>query len=79
MHSIIGSGLIVGGKNASQDRQTVFFAAVNPLATHYHEQKEFDLTKPDLLPTSKSGRYTRVQSVYWVDIRLAQRKGLKLY
>ena len=64
MHSIIGSGLIVGGKNASRDRQTVFCAAVNPLATHYHEQKEFDLTKPDLLPASKSGRYTRMQSIY---------------
>ena len=44
-HSIIEFGLIAGGKNASLDRQTVFFTAVNPLATRCHEQKEFDLTK----------------------------------
>ena len=44
-HSIIEFGLIPGGKNASLDRQTVFFTAVNPLATRCHEQKEFDLTK----------------------------------
>ena len=39
MHSIIESGLIAGGKNASQDRQAVFFTAVHPLAMHCISRK----------------------------------------
>ena len=31
LHSITNSGLIPGGQNASRERQTVFFTAVNPM------------------------------------------------
>ena len=46
LHSIINSGLIAGGRNATKERQTVFFTAVNPMTLYFHEQKAFDLTKP---------------------------------
>ena len=49
--------LIVGGKNASQDRQTVFFTAVNPLAMHCQEQKEFDLTKPPFATVESASEF----------------------
>ena len=48
IHSIIASGLIAGRENSGRDRQTVLLSAVNPLDTHYYEQKEFDLTKSQL-------------------------------
>ena len=78
MHSIIESGLIAGDKNASRDRQTVFSTAVNPLATHCHEQKEIDLTSPDMLLPSNKLRVHQ-DAVYWIDVRLAQKKGLKFF
>ena len=76
LHSIITSGLTAGGKISSRDRQPVFFTAVNPLATRCQEQKEVDLTKP-LFAAYKQQWKVPQNSVYWVDIKLAQRKGLK--
>lgn len=67
--SIIESGLIAGGRNASQDRQAVFFTAVHPLATHCHKQKEFAVTEPRV----------HQDALYWIDIRLAHKKGLKFF
>ena len=78
LHSIITSRLIGGGKNSSRDRQTVFFTAVNPLATCCQEQKEVDLTKPRFAAYKQEWRVHQ-NSVYWVDIKLAQRKGLTFY
>ena len=46
LQSIINSGLMAEGRNASKERQTVFFAAVDPMAVHVHEQKQFGMTKP---------------------------------
>ena len=76
LHSVITSGLIAGGKNSSRDRQTVFFTAVYPLATRCQEQKEVDLTKPRFAAYKQQWKVHQ-NSVYWVDIKLAQSKGLK--
>ena len=65
----IEAGLIAGGKNASQDRQKVFSTAVHPLATHCHKQIEFDLSKLRV----------HQDAVYWIDIRLALKKGLMFF
>ena len=45
----------------------------------HKDPHELDLTKPRLA-SFKQKKWTRHQdTVYWVDIRLAQRKGLKFY
>ena len=44
MHSIIRSGLIAGGKDAKEGRQTVFFKAVDSL-TGSQEEEYQDVSK----------------------------------
>ena len=46
MHSIIQSGLTLGGKYVKKGRQTVFFTTVNPMFAHLHKQRDYDVTKP---------------------------------
>ena len=78
LHSITHSGLITGGQILSRERQTVFFTAVNPMNKDYRDPQELDLTKPRL--ASYKQKWKRHQDpVYWVDIQLVQRKGLKFY
>ena len=78
LHSITNSGLMAGGQNSSSDRQTVVFTAVNPMNEEHRDPHELDLTKPRL--ASYKQKWKRHQdTVYWVDIQLAQRKGLKFY
>ena len=78
LHSITNSGLIPGGQNLGRERQTVFFSVVNPMIKSHNDPQELDLTKPRLAPYEK--KWKRHQdTVYWVDIQLAQRKGLKFY
>ena len=61
------------------ERQTVFFTAVNPMNKDHKDPHDFDLTKP-CLASYKQKKWRRHQdTVYWVDIQLAQRKGLKFY
>ena len=78
LHSITNSGLIAGGQNSSMERQTVFFTAVNPMHKNHQDPQELELTKPRL--ASYLQKWKRHQdTVYWVDIQFAQRKGLKFY
>ena len=75
LHAITNSGLIAGGHNSSKGRQT---AAVNPMNKDHRDPQELDLTKPRL--ASYKQKWKRHQdTVYWVDIQLAQRKGLKFH
>ena len=77
-HSITNSGLTPGGQNLGKERQTVFFAAVDPMNKEHEDTHELDLTKPRL--ASYKQKWKRHQNtVYWVDTKLAQRKGLKFY
>ena len=78
LHSITNSGLTARGQNSSRDRQTVFFTAVNPMHKNHKDLQELDLTKPRLASYEKKWRRHQ-ETVYWVDIQLAQRKGLKFY
>ena len=79
LHSITNSGLFPGGQNSSRERQTVFFTAVNPMDKEHKDPYKLDLTKPRLA-WYKQKRWKRHQdTVYWVNIQRAQRKGLKLY
>ena len=68
------SRLIAGRRNFS----TVFFTAVNPMNNDQRDPQELDLTKPRLASYNHKGEKNQ-NTVYWVDIQLAQRKGLKFY
>ena len=75
LHSIFSSGLKQEEEMPKKERQTVFFTAVDPTAVHLHEQREFDLTKPRIAFYKQKWKVHQ-KAVYWIDIRLAQRKGL---
>ena len=46
---------------------------------NYQDPYELDLTKPRLAPYKQKKWKVHQDTVYWVDIQLAQRKGLKFY
>ena len=77
LHSIMKSGLIPGGQNLTK-RQTVFFTSVDPMNTEHRDPQQFDLTKPRLASYEKKWKKHQ-NTVYWVDIKLALREGLKFY
>ena len=56
----------------------MFFTAVDPLKTHLHVQPEFDLTKLRVA-VYKQNLKVHHNSVYRVNIRLGQRKGLTFH
>ena len=77
--SIINSGLIPGGQILSNERQTVFFTVVNLMNQEHKDPYEIDLNAPRLA-WYKQKKWKRDQNtVYWVDIKLAQQKGFKFY
>ena len=54
MHSIIRSGLILGGRSLKRGRQSVFFTFVNPREDDTGtEETPCDLTKPRIAPYKK--------------------------
>ena len=61
-----------------RDRQTVFFAAVNPMHKNHLDPIELDLIKPRLASYKQKWKVHQ-DTLYWVDIQFAQRKGLKFY
>ena len=79
LHSITNSGFIPGGQNLGKERQTVFFTAVNPMNKEHKDPYEIDLNAPRLA-WYKQKKWKRHQdTLYWVDIQLAQQKGCKFY
>ena len=55
MHSIIRSGLILGGQSLKRGRQSVFFTVVNPMDDDSClEETPCDLTKPRIAPYKKT-------------------------
>ena len=79
VYTITNSGIIAGGQNSSKDRQTVFLKAVNPMNKNHKDPYELDLTKPRLASYKQKKWKRHQETVCWVDIQLAQRKGLKFY
>ena len=79
MHSIIQSGLIPEGRSNRRDRQSVFFTAVNPIDIPLDRREvEYDLDKPGIAPYKHTWR-AHHNTVYWCNLKLAQRKGLRSY
>ena len=67
-----------GRTKFKQWRTDGFFTAVNPMNKDHSDPQELDLTKPRLA-TYKQKWKRHQDTVYWVDIQLAQQKGLKFY
>ena len=78
LHSIINSGLIPGGQNLS-NRQTVFFLPVDPMDKNHKDPDTIDLNAPRHAQYMHKAWKRHQNTVYWVDINLALRKGLKFY
>ena len=78
LHSIINSGLIPGGQHLS-NRQTVFFLPVDPMDKEHKDPDTNDLGAPRLAQYMHKAWKKHQNMVYWVDIKLAQKKGLKFY
>ena len=79
LHSITNSGLIAGGQKSSRERQTVFFTAVNPMDKELKDPYKLDLTQPRLASYKQKKCKRHQDTVCWVDVQLAQRKGSKFY
>ena len=77
-HSIINNGLVPGGQNLSR-RQTVFFLLVDPRIKNHKDPEYIDFSAPRLARYLHNAWKRHQDAVYWVDIDLAIKKGLKFY
>ena len=78
VHSSINSGLIPGGQILS-NRQTVFFLPVDPMDKEHKDPDVIDLGVPRHAQYLHKAWKKHQNTVYWVDINLAIRKGLTFY
>ena len=78
LHSIVNSGLIPGGQNLSK-RQTEFFTSVDPMNKEDKDPDENDLNTPRLSWYKQKVWKQHQNTVYWVDTKLAHKKGFKFY
>ena len=78
LYSIINSGLIPGGQNLN-NRQTVFFLPVNPMDKNHKDPDTIDLNEPRHAQYMHKTWKRHQNAVFWVDINLALKKGLKFY
>ena len=78
LHSIIDNGLILGGQNSSK-RQTVFFLPIDPRDKEHKGPEKIDLNVLRRAQYMHKAWKKHQNTVYWVDINLAQQKGFKFY
>ena len=78
LHSIINSGLIPGGQNLSNG-QTVFFLPVDPMDINQEDPDTIELNAPRHAQYMHKAWKKHQNTVHWVDINLALKKGLKFY
>ena len=76
LHSIMNSGLIPGGQILSK-RQTVLFTSVDPMNKEHKDPDTIDLEAPRLAWYRQKKWKIHQDTVYWVDIKLALKKGFK--
>ena len=60
-------------------RQTVFFTSVDPMNKEHRDPYVIDLEAPRLAWYKQKTWKKHQNTVYWVDIKLAQKKGFKFY
>ena len=78
LHSITKSGVTPGGQILSKS-QTVFFTSVDPLSKDRKDPDVIDLDAPRFAWEKQKVWMKHQNTVYWVDIELAQQKGYKFY
>ena len=78
LHSIINSGLIFGGQILSK-KQTVFITSVDLVNKEHRDPNNIGLEAPRLAWYMHKAWKKHQNTVYRVDIKLAQKKGLKFY
>ena len=61
------------------NRQTVFFLPVDPMNKQQRDPNTIDLEAPRLAWYHQKKWKKHQNTVYWVDIKLAQKKGFKFY
>ena len=61
------------------NRQIVFFLPVDPMDKNHKDPDKIDLEAPRLAQYMHKAWKKHQNTVYWVDINLAQKKGLKFY
>ena len=76
LHSLIQSGLIPGGKDVKKGKHAMFFTAVNPMFIHLHKQWDYDETKTRIAVYKHNWKIHQ-NTVYWSNLRVAQKKGLQ--
>ena len=74
LHSIINSGSIQGGRNLS-NRQTAFILLVDPMDKNHKDLVTIDLNAPLHAQYMHKAWKKHQNTVYWVDINLALKKG----
>ena len=60
-------------------RQTVFFTSVDPMNKDHKDPNNIDLEAPRLAWYKQKKWKVHQDTVCWVDMQLAQQKGLKFY
>ena len=78
LHSIIKSGLILGGQILN-NRQTVFFLPVDPRDKRHKDPDTIDLSVPRHAQYLHKAWKRHQDPVNWADIHIAITKGLKFY
>ena len=78
LHSIISSGLILGGQSLSK-RQTVFFLSVDLMNKSHKDPDVIDLSVLRHAQYLHKAWKRHQDAVYWIDINLTVTKGLKFY
>ena len=78
LHSIINSGLVLGGQNLSR-RQTVFLLPTDPRDESHEDPEHIDFSVPRLARYVHSAWKRHQDAVFWVDIDLGIKEGLVFY
>ena len=78
LHSIMNSELTPGEQNLSK-RHAVFFTSVDPMNKKHKDPDEINLNAPRLVWYKHKVWKKHQNIMYWVDIKLAQKKGFKFY
>ena len=78
LYSIISNGLIPGGQNLSR-RQSVFFLPVDPRKEDHKDSEYIDYSVPRLARYLQNAWKRHQDTVFWIDIDLGIREGLKFY
>ena len=76
--SILSNGLIPGGQNLSR-RQSVFFLLVDPRDENHRDPETIDYSVPRRARYKQNTWKRHQDTVFWIDVDLAFRKGLKFY